>query len=146
MTAPRHPLAHPELIVVTCGSRKLDHRAPVGELYTGTYHRACRNAAEALKPERLLILSSAHGLLDLDDVIDPYDTAIGAAGSITADELTTQARERGVLDLDPVIVLAGQRHLRLARAVWPHAVSPLTGIGGMGRQIAYLTALAKNLG
>jgi hypothetical protein len=147
MTAPQpHPLAHAELIVITCGSRKLDHRAPAGELYTGAYHRACRRAADALEPERLLILSSAHGLVGVEDVIDPYDTPMGAAGSVSGAQLTAQARERGVLELDPVIVLAGRRHLQLAQAVWPHAVGPLTGIGGMGHQISYLTALARNLG
>lgn len=147
MSSPqRHPLARPELIVITCGSRKVDHRAPAGELYTGPYHRACRRAAEALQPERLLILSSAYGLLGVDDVIDPYDTPFGTAGSVTGARLVAQAHERGVLDLDPVVVLAGRRHFQLAQSVWPHAVSPLTGIGGMGHQIAYLTALARNLG
>jgi hypothetical protein len=136
-------LCRPELVVITCGSRKLDHRAPAGELYTGGYHRACRRAAEALDPERLLILSSAYGLLRLDDIVEPYDTAVDDPGSITAAELVVQAEERGVLWLDPVVVFAGARHVGLARAVWPHAVSPLAGIGGMGKHIAFMNALAK---
>ena len=57
-----------------CGSRKLDHRAPAADLYTGSYHRACRKTADALRPDRLLILSARYGLLDLDDIIEPYDT------------------------------------------------------------------------
>lgn len=142
----RHPLAAAELIVITCGSRKLDHPAPAGELYTGAYHRACRRAAEALQPRRLLILSSAHGLLGLDDIVAPYDLAFGAVGSIGPEQLAAQARDRGLLDLDPVVVLAGGHHFRLARSVWPHALNPLTGLGGMGRQISHLNALAKDLG
>lgn len=134
--------ARPELVVITCGSRKLEHRAPAGELYIGGYHRACRKAAEALQPDRVLILSSAYGLLAPSDIVDPYDTAIDSPRAITATELIDQAGIRGVLRLDPVVVLAGDRHVRLARAVWPHAVSPLTGIGGMGRQIAYLNAIS----
>ena len=137
------PPRRPELVVITCGSRKLDHRAPAGELYIGSYHRACRRAAEALEPERLLILSSAYGLLRLEDVVDPYDTGVDDPDSITAAELIVQAEQRGVLSLDPVVVFAGGRHVRLARAVWPHALSPLTGVGGMGKHIAYLNALAK---
>jgi hypothetical protein len=137
------PPWRPELVVITCGSRKLDHRAPAGELYTGTYHRACRRAAEALEPERLLILSSAYGLLRLDDIIDPYDTAVDDPDSITAAQLIVQAEERGVLSLDPVVVFAGARHVRLAHAVWPHAMSPLAGIGGMGKHIAYMNALSR---
>ncbi|MCX5134363.1 hypothetical protein OOK06_20005 [Streptomyces sp. NBC_00340] len=72
----------PELVVIPCGSRKLDRRSPAGDLYVGSYHRACRRAAEALEPGRLLILSARYGLLDLDDVVEPYDTPHGAADSI----------------------------------------------------------------
>ncbi|MGY4737280.1 DUF6884 domain-containing protein [Streptomyces sp. B21-108] len=45
------------------------------------YLRACRTAAEALRPDRLLILSARYGLLDLDDVVEPYDTPHGAKES-----------------------------------------------------------------
>lgn len=147
MSAPeRHSLAHAELIIITCGSRKLEHPAPAGELYIGAYHRACRRAADALEAERLLILSSAHGLLRTDEVIDPYDTAFGAAGSVGAERLAAQAHEAGLIELDPVVVLAGRRHYELVKTVWPHAICPLTGLGGMGSQIAYLNALAKHAG
>lgn len=143
MSAPdRSALQSPELIVITCGSRKLGHPAPAGDLYTGSYHRACRRAAEALRPDHLLILSSFYGLVALHEVIEPYDTAIEDSGSVTAEQLVQQARQRGVLELDPVVVLAGARHTALARKVWPHAVNPLQGVGGMGRQIAHLNALA----
>lgn len=52
--------AKPELVVIPCGSRKLDHPARAADLYTGSYHRACRAAAEALRPDQLLILSARH--------------------------------------------------------------------------------------
>ena len=139
---PGLPIDRPELVVITCGSRKLEHRAPAGELYIGGYHRACRKAAEALGPDRLLILSSAYGLLGLEDIVDPYDTAVDAPNAITVPELINQAEVRGLLRLDPVVVFAGSRHVGLVRAVWPHAVSPLNGVGGMGKQIAYLNAIA----
>ncbi|WP_055585226.1 DUF6884 domain-containing protein [Peterkaempfera griseoplana] len=138
----RSALQSPELVLITCGSRKLGHRARAADLYTGPYHRACRRAAQGLRPDHLLILSSFHGLVALDDVIEPYDTALDGVGSVTAERLRQQARQRGVLELDPVVVLAGARHTALARKVWPHALNPLQGTGGMGRQIAWLNALA----
>jgi hypothetical protein len=132
-----------ELIVVPCGARKLDHPARAGEMYTGSYHRACRRAAEALRPERLVILSARYGLLDLDDEIEPYDTPHGATGAVTAALLRDQAAERGIAALDPVVVLGGARHVALARAVWPHARTPLSGTRGMGEQVARLAAMAR---
>lgn len=133
----------PELVVIPCGSRKLDRRAPAGDLYVGSYHRACRRAAEALEPGRLLILSARYGLLDLDDVVEPYDTPHGAADSITAAALVEQARRRGVILGSPVVALGGARHVSLVRSVWPGVLNPLAGTRGMGEQMARLAAMRK---
>ncbi|GHE98102.1 hypothetical protein GCM10014715_62820 [Streptomyces spiralis] len=133
----------PELVVIPCGSRKLSAPAPAADMYVGSYHRACRKAADALQSERLLILSARHGLLDLDEVIEPYDTPHGAADAITAEVLLEQATRRGIVFLDPVVALGGARHVDLVRAIWPHARTPLAGAGGMGQQMARLAALRK---
>ncbi|MFD6918894.1 DUF6884 domain-containing protein [Streptomyces sp. NPDC059944] len=144
MTANDHlDCFEPELVVIPCGSRKLDRRAPAGDLYLGSYHRACRRAAEALEPGRLLILSARYGLLDLDDVIEPYDTPHGAADSITADAVLEQARQRDVILRGPVVALGGARHVSLVRAVWPEALTPLAGTRGMGEQMARLAELRR---
>ncbi|MFC8257818.1 DUF6884 domain-containing protein [Streptomyces sp. NPDC057291] len=131
----------PELVVIPCGSRKLGRRARAADMYVGSYHRACRKAADALQPDRLLILSARHGLLDLDDVIEPYDTPHGAADAITAQVLLQQATMRDIVLLDPVVALGGARHVSLVRTIWPHARTPLAGTRGMGEQMARLARL-----
>ncbi|MGW7264495.1 DUF6884 domain-containing protein [Streptomyces sp. NPDC054842] len=133
----------PELVVIPCGSRKLGSAARAADMYVGSYHRACRRAAEALRPALLLILSARHGLLDLDDVIEPYDTRHGAAESVTAEILLEQAASRGLLPRDPVVALGGARHVSLVRGVWPHTLMPLAGTRGMGEQMARLAALRE---
>ncbi|MEN1891036.1 DUF6884 domain-containing protein [Streptomyces mirabilis] len=126
-----------------CGSRKLGRRARAADLYVGSYHRACRRAADALRPDRLLILSARYGLLDPDDVIDPYDTPHGAADAITVQALLKQATVRDIVLLDPVVALGGTRHVGLVRTIWPHAQAPLAGTRGMGEQMARLAVLRK---
>ncbi|MEW2514507.1 DUF6884 domain-containing protein [Streptomyces sp. NPDC046870] len=133
----------PELVVIPCGARKLDRRAPAADMYIGSYHRACRRAAEALRPDRLVILSAFHGLLDLSDEIDPYDIPHGHPDAVTAPKLREQAERLGVSALDPVVILGGARHVSLAKALWPHGHTPLTGTRGMGEQVARLTAMAR---
>lgn len=135
-----------ELIVIPCGARKLDRRARAADMYVGSYHRACRRAAEALRPDRLLILSARHGLLGPDDEIEPYDTPHGAAGAVSALLVREQAAQRGIERLDPVVILGGARHVALAKAVWPHARTPLSGTRGMGEQVARLAAMARSAG
>lgn len=133
----------PELVVIPCGSRKLDRPARAADLYTGSYHRACRKAADALRPERLLILSARYGLLDLDDVVEPYDTPHGGSDAVTSQLVLEQATSRGIVLLDPVVALGGARHVGLVHSVWPHALTPLAGTRGMGEQMARLAALRK---
>lgn len=110
-------------------------------MYVGSYHRACRKAADALQPDQLLILSARYGLLDLDDVIEPYDTAHGAADAITDQVLPKHATLRDIVRLDPVVALGGARHVSLVRSIWPHARTPLAGTRGMGEQMARLAVL-----
>ncbi|MGW5277218.1 DUF6884 domain-containing protein [Streptomyces sp. NPDC004044] len=136
----------PELVVIPCGSRKLGRSARAADMYVGSYHRACRKAADALQPDRLLILSARHGLLDLDDVIEPYDTPHGAADAITAQDLLKQAAMRDIVLLDPVVALGGARHVSLVRTIWPHARTPLAGTRGMGEQMSRLAALRNGRG
>ncbi|MFF3946850.1 DUF6884 domain-containing protein [Streptomyces sp. NPDC001902] len=133
----------PELVVIPCGSRKLDHRARAADMYIGSYHRACRKAAEALQPDRLVILSARYGLLDLDDEIDPYDTPHGHADAVTDAVLRAQAEDLRIATVDPVVILGGARHVALAKAVWPHGLTPLSGTRGMGEQFARLAAMAR---
>ncbi|MFJ9567173.1 DUF6884 domain-containing protein [Streptomyces fuscichromogenes] len=133
----------PRLVVIPCGSRKLGSPARSADMYVGSYHRACRRAADALRPDLLLILSARHGLLDLDDVIEPYDTPHGAPDAVTSQVLLEQATRRDLLGLDPVVALGGARHVSLVRSVWPHVRTPLAGARGMGEQMARLAALRE---
>jgi hypothetical protein len=133
------------VVIVPCGARKLDRPAEAGQLYTGSYHRATRRAADALAATapgtRILILSALHGLLELDTVIAPYEQRMGKPGSIGPDRLREQARELGV-DGAEVTILAGRAYADAALAVWPAARDLLAGAGGLGRQLARLAQIA----
>ncbi|MEU1251578.1 DUF6884 domain-containing protein [Micromonospora arida] len=130
------------LVIVPCGTAKLDRPAPAGLMYTGSYHRACRRAADRLGG-RLLILSARHGLLTPDTVIEPYEVRMGQPGAVTAPTLYAQARRLGIDMAGTVTVLAGRDYADPASAVWPHARRPLDGTRGMPEQMAVLAELAR---
>ncbi|MDN5895395.1 MAG: hypothetical protein L0H93_15395 [Nocardioides sp.] len=130
------------LVIVGCGATKHPTRTSAGDMYQGNYHRACRRAAQAhTTSDRTLILSALHGLLDLDQVIDPYDLRMGECQAVAADQVRHQATARGLLDEPDVIVFGGAAYTRVVTAVWPHAHAPLAGTGGMGKQLAVLKQL-----
>lgn len=129
-----------EVVIVPCGGRKLDRPAPAGDLYTGSYHQACRRAAAA-RGGRVLILSALHGLLPLNQEIAPYDLRMGQPGSVTPAKVREQAAALGILDAR-VTVLAGRAYADVVSAVWPDADRPLDGTRGIGAHLARLAAIA----
>ncbi|MCG7522844.1 hypothetical protein MHW47_00040 [Streptomyces sp. OfavH-34-F] len=121
------------IVVVGCGKSKQDRRVPAGAMYVGPFHGSCREAAKALLLDggRQYILSAAHGLLDLSTEIDPYDITVGDPGSVSAELVQAQVRERGIESAE-VTVLAGGKYVQLARPSWPGLQAPLAGAAGIG--------------
>lgn len=129
------------IVVVGCGRIKRDHPAPAGEMYVGSFHRLCREAADALRPDVLFILSAKYGLVSPGRVIKPYDTRLGGPGSVLPARLERQAKRAGAWHADRVIVLAGRDYVTLARTVWPEAIAPLEGARGIGEMRSILTKI-----
>lgn len=129
----------PDLVVISCGRRKRAHPAPAGVLYTGNYYILARAAAIALRPVHgWWILSALYGLLHPDTVISPYNLRLGQPGSITPKRLRQQIIDAGLSDLSRVVILTSSDYVQLARAAWPHACTPLLGVGRLGHQMQRL--------
>jgi hypothetical protein len=105
-------------VIVSCGAEKLDHRAPAGEMYVGSYHRAARRAAAVLtRPDRTLILSARHGLLRLDDLIDPYEMRMTNPAAVSPRLVARQMRDLGIARPGTrIVVLAGKDYSSMIRA------------------------------
>lgn len=143
------------LVIIPCSSTKADRRSPAAELYTGSYHMACRRAALALSPpDRVLILSARYGLLNLTDPrpLEPYDERIPVNQRRSARSeppshvglAVEYARTNGLL-ADTPVVLAGRAYSRVCIAVWGgRVILPLASTRGIGEQMAVLRAIATS--
>lgn len=107
--------------VIPCGGAKLDRAAPARDLYTGSMFRhtltnvercAAGDEAAGLGPVRILILSAKYGLVQLDDVLEPYDLKMGKTGSVTAETLAEQAYALGIDYGAEVYALLPKRYLQ----------------------------------
>ncbi|WP_433856696.1 DUF6884 domain-containing protein [Streptomyces kronopolitis] len=137
-TAP--PTARPgHVYVIPCSGKKLDRAAPARELYTGSYFLTCWRAAAVLAGDDglVLVLSARHGLVTLDQVLEPYDTRFGDRDAVSDLLLAAQARKLGIQHARDVTVLAGAAYVQAARTVWPYAQAPLSGLG-IGKQLQRL--------
>lgn len=91
--------------VVACGARKGSAPAPARDLYTGSLFRHVLKGVEAEakatardlgRPVTVLVLSAAHGLVTLDEVLAPYDVRMGQPGAVTVEQVADTAADLGI--------------------------------------------------
>jgi hypothetical protein len=115
---------------------KLDRAAPAAELYTGQAFKLAMRAAKAADAD-VLILSALYGVLEPDDVIDPYECYLGglpamdrAIWAMTTAAQLAPHRERFA------VILAG-KHYAAACDDFTNKREPLKGLG-IGQQLRVL--------
>ena len=78
-------------VVIGCSDAKADEATTVDDLYRSSFFALALKAARALVPdEQIRVLSARHGLVALDEIIDPYDTRWGDDDAIDTDDLAAQ--------------------------------------------------------
>lgn len=143
--------------ILACSASKLDRRAPAHELYTGQLFRLSLQVAN-LTADRILILSAKHGVVGIDDVLDPYDESLPKEKHRRAHwgELVSRSllREFGTKDRTDVNACRehGKSVLCLAPQSYVDAIGFMYGIDcwnrplrhlGIGHQKAKLTGMLR---
>ena len=138
-------------VVIACSKGKLDHPAKAVELYTGSLFRSALPAARSLvDDEHIRICSAKHGLVRLDEVLEPYDTWLGGRGlrkkvDDLREHLINQVSSSGWLP-DPVVSLCPTAYTTALRGPFPGLVWPLegaTGIGYIRQRLARIAAAGR---
>lgn len=103
--------------------------------------------ARKLKPDAIFILSAKHGLLTLNDEIEPYNVTLNKMGAnerkAWANKVIEQLQVHADLQHDHFIILAGERYRQY---LLPHLASyeiPLKGLP-IGKQLQYLKKQVHN--
>lgn len=130
------------IVLISCASEKLPHKAKAADLYISPLFEKSLQYARRLKSDHIFILSAKHGLLDLDQVIEPYDLTLNpmpvAQVKAWAIRVLGQLKQRADLRNDHFIFLAGVKYRKYLA---PHLASyaiPMEGLT-IGKQLQYLT-------
>jgi hypothetical protein len=135
--------------LLSCSAQKLDRAAPARELYCSPLFRKSLAYAER-RCKRVYVLSALHHLVELDQVLEPYERRLDSTkrereiwGTITASALEPHARRAG----HDLLILAGADYVRpLLRVVAPwwrdgswrkHIHLPLAGMQ-VGERLRWL--------
>lgn len=129
------------IALISCASKKRAQAAPAAELYDSTLFRLSLAYARTLEPDVTHILSAKHHLLDLDEVIAPYDLTLNnmpaADVRAWAERVRRQLAGRYDLDRDHFIILAGQKYRRYLLPHLSFYDIPLQGLR-IGEQLQFL--------
>ena len=111
MNTPRNEM---NIVLISCVKTKTQHRCKAKNLYVSTWFRYAWQYAQSLKPKRIFILSAKHGLLDPDDVIDPYQETLNkksAAGiRVWAEQVLEKLGQKTELQNDHFTILAAVKY------------------------------------
>ncbi len=64
------------IVLISCTKRKLPYAAPAEDLYNSTLFRFSLAYARKLRPDVVYVLSAKHGLVGLQQVIEPYEQTL----------------------------------------------------------------------
>ena len=135
-----------KIVLISCVSQKLPKLAKVRDLYVSTLFKLNLKYAEMLKPDAIYVLSAKHGLLSLEDEIDPYEVTLNNMKSadikVWAEKVMVQLNSQVNLDEATVILLAGDKYRRYLLPHIPSYEIPLQGLR-IGEQLQRLKALTS---
>jgi hypothetical protein len=132
------------IVLISCVSKKLSHRAKAKDLYISTLFKLNLKYANKLSPDGIYILSAKYGLLNLDQEIDPYEQTLNnmRANEVKqwADRLIEQIRKAIVIEETDFVFLTGEKYRKYLIPYLSSVQIPLKGLG-IGKQLQKLKKL-----
>ncbi len=105
-----------KVILISCVKEKLKQQSKAKDLYISDLFKKSYRYAQLLKPDNIFILSAKYGLLDPEQVIEPYDETLNTKSSAEIREwsrkVITSLKEKVGLDKAEVIILAGKKYYK----------------------------------
>lgn len=134
------------IILISCVSQKRAHKSRVRDLYISTLFKLNLKYAEKLKPDDIYVLSAKHGLLPLNEEIEPYNQTLN---EMTAAEVKAWAAEvlRKINHISDIqntkyILLAGDKYRKYLLPSLKDCEIPLKGLR-IGKQLKKLKELTS---
>jgi len=149
------------ILLIPCVGLKLPKRAAARDLYQGALFEACLSYSAAIQPDATHILSALHGLVGLDQELDPYDVTLRELPEpersqyplvrvLTDAELEEWAlrvisalKSQYDLETTVFIALADSSYVKPLREALPNLQEPLAGISLADRPAALVEMIAK---
>lgn len=129
------------IVLISCASKKRPHKAKAQDLYVSSLFKLSLRYARSLSPNAIFVLSAKHGLVGLEQELEPYDVTLNAMSAKEverwAGRVLDQLRGTADLEKDRIVFMAGQRYRKYLLPYVAHSEAPLRGLG-IGEQMRFL--------
>ena len=130
------------IFLLSCVKGKRPLRAKAVDLYDSALFRKMLRYSQRHNPDAVFILSAKYGLLDPEDIIDPYELTLKTMpiGEVKAWAVgvAKQLRQRADLERDDFTILASDRYRRYLLPHLHHYSVPMKGLR-FGQQLHFLS-------
>ena len=130
-----------KIVLISCVSKKINRGAIAKDLYISPLFKYSMAYARKLNPDYIYILSAKHGLVGLNEYIEPYNETLNEKKihevKEWAKKVVIQINEKYDLNKDKFIFLAGSKYRRYILPRLKNYEIPLQGLG-IGKQLAFL--------
>lgn len=134
------------IVLVGCGKIKRGGVCEAKYMYTGSLFRDHFELAKAMPARKVAIVSAMYGVVDLDEVIEPYDLTVGDMSieerSAWERKIVAQVHALTADDRELVVLLAGEAYASWVPACARRVRCPLTGFT-LGERRAVIRAWLK---
>lgn len=130
-----------KVILISCVSKKLPHKAQAKNLYVSPLFKMNLAFAHSLRPDKIFILSAKYGLVNLEQELEPYEQTLNKMSvheiKKWAEKVKEQMKGKFNFENDEVIFLAGEKYRKYLLPLFRKVSIPLKGLS-IGKQLQYL--------
>ncbi len=132
-----------EIYLLSCGKSKQINRCCAENMYIGPLFKKSLSYAKNQNPSQIFILSAKHGLLELSDIIDPYEKTLNKMGKKDRKEwsenVLNELKNKTNLATDNFVFLAGEKYRENLILEIEHCCVPMANMK-IGKQLQWLKA------
>lgn len=133
-------------IFIGCGKKKNNTACKAELMYQGIFFKTCLQYAKTFK-DHIYILSAKYGILELDEIISPYDKTLNSMSkkdkSLWVDMVKSQLKEKNISTQEEAIFLCGKNYYSDILHLFGVVQIPLDNLPGMGYQIQWMQSKLK---
>lgn len=128
------------IVFLSCVKSKQNKRCAAKDMYASDLFKKSLEYARQLHPRMIYILSAKYGLLELEDVIDPYELTLNTMTQnqqrVWAYKVIKQCQQKNIDFAERAIFLCGNNYRKYVMKQFQRAEAPLKNMG-IGKQLQY---------